>query len=347
MKAICRITRYSSLAIPPYVQVTRLWRAYFKLCETLLGQQQDVMKYIEMHNADDLLRNRKDKEGKKVTDQVSFPNWSHMSQLRDFLSVFVKLLDRLESHEAPLYEQFITAQVIEDLDSNDYTLPGFPDVKKLVDSMKSGYKNKFLDGCINTTAMFCFAMIPSKTTAFRLKNDKKLKANVTAYVTQWITFHVADDVVKQRDQTQKEFGLTAPKKKRTKADEAALKNQIISSKTTDYLQKIELHMNSILSNPNPPVPELKFNSNLISVSNLATKFAEFWNSHKDAELADMVFKSASGLPASTLSEQAFSKLDFQSTENQSVETLEKRTMLQYAHLNGMKFDMTKIDEIDL
>ena len=194
--------------------------------------------------------------------------------------------------------------------------------------------------------MFCFAMIPSKTIALRLKNDKNLKADVTAYVTQWITFHVADDVVKQRDQTEQQFGLTGPKKKRTKSDEAALKAQIIASKTTDYLQKIELHMNSILSNPNPPVPELEFNSNLISVSDLANKYAEFWNGNKDGELANMVFKSASGLPASTLSEQAFSKLEFQSTENQSVETLEKRTMLQYAHLNGMRFDMTEIDDTD-
>ena len=99
-----------------------------------------------MHNADDLLRNKKDKNGKKITDQVSFPNWSHMSQLRNFLKIFVKTLDRLESHEAPLYEQFITAQIIENLDSNDYALPGFPDVKKLVDAVQSVLYNLIPNG---------------------------------------------------------------------------------------------------------------------------------------------------------------------------------------------------------
>jgi len=165
-----------------------------------------------------------------------------------------------------------------------------------------------------------------------------------------VTFYVADDIVKQREQTQANFGINAPKKKRTKLEtekhEAALKKQIIASKTTDYLQKIEKHLNSILSNPEPPLPDLTFDSNLPSVSDLSDVYAEYWKQYKDAELGAMVFRTASGQPGSTLSEQAFSKLEYQSTENQSVETLENRTRLQYAHLNGLKFDMSQPNETD-
>ena len=50
MQAICRITRYSSLSIPCYVQVTRLWKAYFFLCETLLAQKEDVTNYIHLQS---------------------------------------------------------------------------------------------------------------------------------------------------------------------------------------------------------------------------------------------------------------------------------------------------------
>ena len=159
------------------------------------------------------------------------------------------------------------------------------------------------------------------------------------------TFYVADDIVKQRELTQANFGINAPKKKRTKLEaekhEKEVKQQIIASKTTDYLQKIQEHLNSILADPEPPLPELKFDSSLPSVSDLSDVFAEYWNKYKDAELGDMVFRTSSGVPASTLSEQAFSKLEYQSTENQSAETLENRTRLQYAHLNGLKFDMSE------
>ena len=165
-------------------------------------------------------------------------------------------------------------------------------------------------------------------------------------VTQWITFNIADDIVKQRDLTQQSFGISAPKKKRSKTDETALKTEIITAKTTDYLQKIQKHQDSILSNPKPPLPELLFDSTLLSVSELADIFAEYWGSYNDAELSAMVFRASSGMPGSTLSEQSFSHLEFQTTVNQSPETLQDRTRLQYAHLNNFKFDMTQKNDFD-
>ena len=137
--------------------------------------------FICLHNAEDKLRKRKDKQGKLVTDQVEQPNWLHMAKFRDFLLVFVQLIDRLECHQALLYEQYISAKVIEELDSGQFSMTGFPDVTNLVESVKNGYEKKFLDGCINTTAIFSFAMIPSKTIAQLLKSDVELKNNVTAY----------------------------------------------------------------------------------------------------------------------------------------------------------------------
>ena len=44
-----------------------------------------------------------------------------------------------------------------------------------------------------------------------------MKENVTAYIKQWISFHVADDIVKQREKTQKNFGIiNEPTSKRHK-----------------------------------------------------------------------------------------------------------------------------------
>ena len=118
-------------------------------------------------------------------------------------------------------------------------------------------------------------------------------------MTQWVTHHVADDIVKQRAITQQNFGIaSAPQKKRTKTDDDRLKAQIIASKTTDYLQKIEVHLNSILSNSSPPIGVLKFDSTLPAVADLADSFVEYWTTHKDAELSAMVFAASQGMPAS-------------------------------------------------
>ena len=72
---------------------------------------------------------------------------------------------------------------------------------------------------------------------------------------------------------------------------------------------------------------------------ISTKFVDYWKTFKDSRLSVMVLSTARALPASALSEQVFSKAEFQEQNNQDPQTLEERTRLQYAHLNGKVFNL--------
>lgn len=345
MKNVCRVSNYSSLLIPTYVLVTRQWRAYKRLTVTLIDNKDDITTYVQLHNIADL--KKKGKEGKKGEDQVEAPTWAYLVPFRDFLTEWVKHIDRLECHEGLLYEHWITSKLVENLDENQYVINGFSDVKTLILHIKKSYNDKFLKGCIDTSGFFCASMIPSKTTAILLhktKGHKPTKDNVSAYVQQYIEFTMDDEIVKKRIELTKSYGLTSvntskSKAKKTKTIRDEEKAIIVKSKVLEIMEMIDEHIESILESESAPIEDLDFSSadKLPAVADLSMEFVKYWRDYKDARLALIVLKSASALPGSTLSEQAFSKLEFQTTVNQTIETLEARVRLQYAHLNGKVF----------
>ena len=117
------------------MQVTRVWRAFFKLAHTLLLNQAEVNSYIVIHNRNDLKRKRKiDKKTGKMepNDQVAHPDFGHMEVFHDFLRIWVQFVDRLECCEAMLFEQYMTAKCIQAIDENKFVRPGFDDVKNVI-----------------------------------------------------------------------------------------------------------------------------------------------------------------------------------------------------------------------
>ena len=144
MQDICRITRFSSITIPSYIHVIRIWRAYFKLAKTLLLRQDEVTAFIVLHNKNDKKRKRKVLEDGKIEkwDQVNQPDWDHMEAFHDFLRIWVELVNRLECHGALLFEQYITAKCIEAVDPNRFVRGNFVDVKTIILYLQKNYDIK-------------------------------------------------------------------------------------------------------------------------------------------------------------------------------------------------------------
>ena len=150
---------------------------------------------------------------------------------------------------------------------------------------------------------------------------------------------MVDDVVKKHEEINASYSM-GPAPKKAKTTEDALKYAIIDAKTMDYMELIQDHRDFVLNSENPPIEPLDFAGVLMPVEELSTKFIDYWKAFKDSRLSNMVLTTSSAAPASGLSEQVFSRADFQEQPNQHPQTLEERVKLQYAALNGKVFDFS-------
>ena len=276
-------------------------------------------------------------------DQVAHPDFGHMEVFHDFLRIWVQFVDRLECCEAMLFEQYMTAKCIQAIDENKFVRPGFDDVKNVILYLKKNYdltntKSKFMLNMIKSSGIFSFAMIPSKTAAELHTTDKNIKNFVKVFVREYVEFNIVDDIVKQHEAINKTYSMGQPKAKKSKEAEEAAKTAIIESKTMEMMMLIQDHVEEIIKSDNPPIENLDFAGVLPPVRVISTKFVDYWKTFKDSRLSLMVLSTARALPTSALSEQVFSKAEFQEQTNQDPQTLEERTRLQYAHLNGKVFN---------